>query len=94
MKNSEVEDYHFDLLSNIGKYCLIKNTEGLPYTIYNVTRQSFVSVNKYYDELITIMLERGVKVVDDINEVRNPNRKHTQMKLDPETGEWREVPMD
>jgi hypothetical protein len=94
MKRSEAEETHNDILGNLSHYALIKNNEGLPYTIYDINSQSFVYVNKFYDELISIMLERGVKVVNDINEVRNPNRKHTHMKLDPETGEWREVPMD
>jgi hypothetical protein len=87
----ELEAEFPEILSSLKDYALIKNNSGLPYTIFDVTNQAFVLVEIHYDDLVSLMLQRGVKVANNLNEVKDPDHKFYIMQWDKEKKEWIKV---
>jgi hypothetical protein len=92
MSIEELEKEFPEILTCLQDYALVRNTTGIAYTIYNVKDQAYVLVDEYFDELITLMLKRGVKVVNSMEEVVNPDHKFYVMRWDEEKRVWVKTP--
>lgn len=88
-KHKKVESENKDILSQIDNYALIKSKKiQNAFTIYDVKNQSFVLVEEHQEVLITLMKEKGVRVVEEIEDVIDPNFIRYMLKWDEQKKEF------
>jgi len=93
MKKDELLYEYSDVLENIKNFVLIKNEDN--YLIFNKQKQSYLHVydNQHHIYLIQIMIKKGAMIVNNIQEVRDPNYIHKVQVWDQKDEKFKLVPI-
>jgi hypothetical protein len=96
MNHSELEIFFEDILSNLSDYALVRTEASKSskafYSIYSISIQSWIVVEEGFEDLVNLMLERKVRVVDDVKEVRIKDFVRYVMKWDEATKSFIKIP--
>ena len=79
-----------EILENLTKYVLIKgSSEG--HLLFSIKNQSYIIVEDI-GEFNELLILKGIRIVDDVKEVRNPEYVHYVQVWNDETKEWMMIP--
>jgi hypothetical protein len=96
MKN-DLEELHADIIDNIQEYALVKRiTDGvLSYSLYHKTNMAYVHVERYYEELIELLIAKGIQIGDSFDEIKPKDFKpRPPLVWDEENGGWKQLSME
>ena len=86
MTDEELENQYKHILDNLSEYALIKIT-GSGHILFHIKEQGYVMLEDN-GELINLFIKRGIKIVDDVKELKNPNYEAYGVTWDEETKSW------
>lgn len=87
-KLNKVKEEYNDILSNLTHFALIKTPDSGYYQIFDIRNQSTIYIEYKHDIVVKLMIEGGVKIVNDIKEVENPDFIRYMVKWDDEKKDW------
>ncbi len=79
-----------EVFENLIDYVLIKGA-GEGYLLFSIKRQSYL-ITEDDGEFNNLLLQKGIRVVDTIDEVRDTNFIHYVQVWNDETKEWMMIP--
>jgi hypothetical protein len=93
MTREEVLRDNADIFDNIGDYALIRNPSGslLPYLVFHAASMGWVLIEEHSDVVVEKMLELGVRIVDNAEDVRPLGFKRTYPVWDDEKNKFIEL---
>ena len=96
MSKEEILEAHADIFKNLEEYILVKNpVDFFPeFKIIHKTDSRFVLIENNPDGLTDIMIELGVQIVDNDDEITLPDFKANTVIWNEEKQDWEKVPQE
>jgi len=83
---------HADIFEHLDDYALVKMPSGdAGFIIMYKPRMAFVLIEEFSDEVKELMIEKGVQIADNQDEIRPPGFRPSHLTWDDEKKEWRKI---
>ncbi len=86
MTDEELQNQYKDIFDNLSEYALVKNP-GDGHFLFHIKDQGTVMLEEN-GELKNLFIKRGIKIVDDVKELKNPDFEAYGVTWDEETNSW------
>lgn len=93
MSKEEILETHAELFKNLEEYALVKNADNyeVEFSIIHKTDMTVVLIEKDINEVIDVMIELGVQIAGNEEEITPPDFKAYTVIWSEEKQDWEKV---